>query len=137
MLSLRLESLTKFVGYNDKIIDIGCDHALLDIFLVKNDLVKNIIVSDINEGALNQGRKNIENEGLNKKIDARLGNGFEVLTEKDYIDTVIISGMGTSTIIGILSSDYLKNIQKLILLMDQYLNIINLIWNLKLVILIK
>ncbi len=115
MLSLRLESLTKFVSYNDKIIDIGCDHALLDIFLVKNDLVKNIIVSDINEGALNQGRKNIESEGLNNKIDARLGNGFEVLTDKDYIDTVIISGMGTSTIIGILSSDYLKNINKLII----------------------
>ena len=115
MLSLRLESLTKFVSYNDKTIDIGCDHALLDIFLIKNDLVKNIIVSDINESALNQGRKNIENEGLNNKIDARLGNGFEVLTDKDRIDTVIISGMGTSTIIDILSSDYLKNINKLII----------------------
>ena len=57
MLSLRLSSLTKFVNYNDKIIDIGCDHALLDIFLVKSDLVKIIIASDINVQALNSELK--------------------------------------------------------------------------------
>ncbi len=115
MLSLRLSSLTKFVNYNDKIIDIGCDHALLDIFLVKNDLVKSIIASDINSQALDSGIKNIENEGLSDKIDARLGDGLNVLTEKDNIDTVIISGMGTNTIMGILNNDYLKNINKLII----------------------
>ncbi len=115
MLSLRLSSLTKFVNYNDKIIDIGCDHALLDIFLVKNDLVKSIIASDVNSQALDSGIKNIENEGLSDKIEARLGDGLNVLTEKDNIDTVIISGMGTNTIMGILNNDHLKNINKLII----------------------
>ena len=115
MLSLRLSSLTKFVNYNDKIIDIGCDHALLDIFLVKNDLVKSIIASDVNSQALDSGIKNIENEGLSDKIEARLGDGLNVLTDKDNIDTVIISGMGTNTIMGILNNDYLKNINKLII----------------------
>ena len=114
MLSLRLSSLTKFVNYNDKIIDIGCDHALLDIFLVKNDLVKSIIASDINVQALNSGIKNIENEGLSDKISARLGDGLNVLTDKDNIDTVIISGMGTNTIMGILNNDHLMDINKLI-----------------------
>lgn len=115
MLSLRLSSLTKFANYNDKIIDIGCDHALLDIFLVKNDLVKSIIASDINVQALNSGIKNIENEGLSDKISARLGDGLNVLTDKDNIDTVIISGMGTNTIMGILNNDHLKDINKLII----------------------
>lgn len=115
MLSLRLSSLTKFVNYNDKIIDIGCDHALLDIFLVKNDLVKSIIASDINVQALNSGIKNIENEGLSDKISARLGDGLNVLTDKDNIDTVIISGMGTNTIMGILNNDHLNDINKLII----------------------
>lgn len=115
MLSLRLSSLTKFVNYNDKIIDIGCDHALLDIFLVKNDLVKSIIASDINVQALNFGIKNIENECLSDKISARLGDGLNVLTDKDNIDTVIISGMGTNTIMGILNNDHLKDINKLII----------------------
>ena len=115
MLSLRLSSLTKFVNYNDKIIDIGCDHALLDIFLVKNDLVKSIIASDVNSQALDSGIKNIENEGLSDKIEARLGDGLNVLTDKDNIDTVIISGMGTNTIMGILNNDHLKDINKLII----------------------
>ena len=115
MLSLRLSSLTKFVNYNDKIIDIGCDHAWLDIFLVKNDLVKSIIASDINVQALNSWIKNIENEGLSDKISARLGDGLNVLTDKDNIDTVIISGMGTNTIMGILNNDHLKDINKLII----------------------
>lgn len=115
MLSLRLSSLTKFVNYNDKIIDIGCDHALLDIFLVKNDLVKSIIASDINVQALNSGIKNIENEGLSDKISARLGDGLNVLTDKDNIDTVIISGIGTNTIMSILNNDHLKDINKLII----------------------
>ena len=115
MLSLRLSSLTKFVNYNDKIIDIGCDHALLDIFLVKNDLVKSIIASDVKSQALDSGIKNIENEGLSDKIEARLGDGLNVLTDKDNIDTVIISGMGTNTIMGILNNDHLKNINKLII----------------------
>ena len=115
MLSLRLSSLTKFVNYNDKIIDIGCEYAFLDIFLVKNDLVKSIIASDINVQALNSGIKNIENEGLSDKISARLGDGLNVLTDKDNIDTVIISGMGTNTIMGILNNDHLKDINKLII----------------------
>lgn len=115
MLSLRLSSLTKFVNYNDRIIDIGCDHALLDIFLIKNDLVKSIIASDVNESALNQGIKNIETEGLSDKVDVRLGDGLKVLNSKDSVDTIIISGMGTSTILNILNDDYLKNINKMII----------------------
>lgn len=115
MLSLRLESLSKFVSFNDSVIDIGCDHALLDIFLVENNIVKNMIVSDINEDALEQGKKNIKKAGLSDQIEARLGHGFEVLTEDDKIDTVIISGMGTRTMLNILEDDYLEHINKLIL----------------------
>ncbi len=64
---------------------------------------------------MNSGIKNIENEGLSDKISARLGDGLNVLTDKDNIDTVIISGMGTNTIMGILNNNHLKNINKLII----------------------
>jgi tRNA (adenine22-N1)-methyltransferase len=115
MLSIRLGSLVKYVKYNDKIIDIGCDHALLDIYLVKHNVVKKMIVSDVKETALEQGIQNIEKEGLTSRIDARCGNGLEVLTKKDIVDTIIISGMGTSTILEILSSPKLSKINKLII----------------------
>ena len=115
MLSIRLESLVKHIKITDKVIDIGCDHALLDVHLVKNKFLKSMIVSDVHENALKAGIENIEKNNLSKKIDARLGNGLTVLTDKDNIDTVLISGMGTSTILKILNHPYLSKINKLIL----------------------
>lgn len=115
VISKRLESLVKYIEKNDKIIDIGCDHALLDIYLIKNKYIKNLIVSDIHENALNVGIANIEKYKLKKYIDARLGSGLEVLNENDNIDTILISGMGTNTILDILNNNYLSNINKLII----------------------
>lgn len=114
-ISNRLLSLSKYISKKDKIIDIGCDHALLDIYLVKNKIVKNIIVSDISSKALDQGKKNIEKHKLTKEIETRIGNGLEVLKEEDHINTVIISGLGTSTILNILDNKYINKINKLII----------------------
>ena len=115
MISNRLKSLVKYINKNDKIIDIGCDHALLDIYLIKNKYINNIIVSDISSNALKQGIKNIKKYNLDNYIETRLGNGLNVLNNIDYINTIIISGMGTYTILDILNNKYLENINKLII----------------------
>lgn len=115
MISNRLKSLVKYVNEEDKVIDIGCDHALLDIYLVKNNIVNNVLISDISKNALEQGIDNIKKYNLESNIESRCGNGLEVLNEKDNIDTVIISGMGTNTILDILNNKYLENINKLII----------------------
>ncbi len=115
MISNRLKSLVKYINKTDKIIDIGCDHALLDIYLIKNKYINNIIVSDISSNALKQGIKNIKKYNLDNYIETRLGNGLNVLNNNDYIDTIIISGMGTYTILDILNNKYLENINKLII----------------------
>ena len=52
MISIRLVSLSKYFNYTDRVIDIGCDHALLDIYLIEHKVLKNMIVCDIHEGAL-------------------------------------------------------------------------------------
>lgn len=114
-LSDRLKSLTKYINKTDRVIDIGCDHALLDIYLVKNNIVDNIIVSDVSSNALKQGINNINKYNLTNKIDARCGNGLEVLNDSDIVNTVIISGMGSNTILKILSNKYIKNINKLVI----------------------
>lgn len=115
MIDNRLKSLTKYIKSNDLVIDIGCDHALLDIYLIKQKILNNIIVSDISVNALNQGIDNIKKYNLTEQIDARCGNGLEVLNDNDKINTIIISGMGTNTIINILNNNYLKNINKMII----------------------
>lgn len=115
MISNRLKTLVKYIDSKDKIIDIGCDHALLDIYIIKNNILDNLIASDIHEKALKAGIANIKKEKLSKKIDTRLGNGLEVLNNTDKIDTILISGMGSNTIINILNNEYLKHINKMII----------------------
>ena len=99
MIDDRLKSLIKYIDSEDLVIDIGCDHALIDIYLIKN----------------NQGILNIKKNKLDNKIDARCGNGLEVLNEFDNINTILISGMGTNTILKILDNKYLNKINKLII----------------------
>ena len=111
-LSLRLKSIANLVDSNDVVADIGCDHAYLDIYLVMNNIVPKTLACDINRKALDMGINNIKKYGLEDKIATKLCDGITGIS-KD-INTLILSGMGTSTIIKILSNDNVKNINKII-----------------------
>ena len=100
-LSKRLSVIASFVPDNAIIADIGCDHALLDIYLSKKNIIKKSFAIDITKGALNQADKNIKLYNA-KNIETRLSNGFEKIDIKDNIDTVIMSGLGDVKIISIL-----------------------------------
>lgn len=112
-LSNRLKAIVKFVDKKDCIVDVGCDHGYLSIYLVENKLVKKVIASDINQNALNSAINNIKKSNLD--IETVLSDGIKDVNLKG-INTLVISGMGTSTILHILSdSSKLKNINKLLL----------------------
>ena len=114
-ISDRLSSLAKYIEKDDIIADIGCDHALLDVYLIKENIKDNIIISDISSNALEQGINNIKKYKLDNFIDVRCGNGLEVLNDNDVVNTIIISGMGTNTILKILSNKYIDKLNKLII----------------------
>lgn len=112
-LSKRLESLALLVDKKDSIVDVGCDHGLLSIYLVENKLCKKVIASDVNQNALNSAIKNISLRKLD--IETVLSDGIDSVNLKG-INTLIISGMGTGTILHILKDDSkLTKINKLIL----------------------
>lgn len=100
-LSKRLHAIADMVENESTTIDIGCDHALLDIYLLRNKTVKKAIAADITEGAINQAKKNIELYKVNNLI-LRQANGLDAVNKNDNIDTIIISGLGNQTIIKIL-----------------------------------
>ena len=58
-LSIRLKEISNYVPDNIKMVDIGCDHGLLDIYLVQTKKNIKVIASDINENALSNAIKNI------------------------------------------------------------------------------
>lgn len=107
-LSIRLEAISSLVPNNSKIIDIGCDHGLLDIYLYQKKISNKVIASDINENALNNAKENIKKHNLEKFIETRLGNGLDTLKDTDDIDTIIISGMGAHTVVGIIKNNLNK-----------------------------
>ena len=58
MLSYRLKKIASLIDPNKVVIDVGCDHGLLDIYLTLYN--KNICTaSDINKNALSSAINNI------------------------------------------------------------------------------
>jgi tRNA (adenine22-N1)-methyltransferase len=114
-ISDRLKELSTFVDENDKLIDIGCDHALLDIYLCDEYKNLKVIASDVHEGALKSAEKNIDKFKMNDRIDLRLGDGLTIVNA-DEIDTILIAGMGFNTIKRILSNDTkMTNVKKIVI----------------------
>ena len=111
----RLKKVGDLVDTNSSILDIGCDHALLDIYLVNNKKVEKAIASDVKEGPLKNAKENLKKYQLEDKIELRLGDGLDTYT--DDIDTVVISGLGSNTIIDIINKDFdkLKNVKHFII----------------------
>ena len=113
-LSLRLKEISEYIDEKDVVLDIGCDHALLDIFLSQK-YKKRYYASDLRESALEMAKKNIQKYSAENVI-LKCGNGLSVLDECEKVDTLVISGMGYYTIIKILSNiKNKKSIKKLVI----------------------
>ena len=119
-INARLKKIGDLVEANSFCLDVGCDHALLDIYLLKRNKDIKAVASDIAEGPLDQAKKNIKREKLDGKIETRLGPGLTTYT--DEIDTIIISGMGGRSMIGIFkeSPKVLKKVNTIILSPNNY-----------------
>jgi len=113
-ISERMNSLVKYIHSEDKVMDVGCDHAILDIYLVQTGTLRTIYVGDVNPNALANGKENIEKYELGSNIFPILSYGIEKINEID-VDTIVISGMGSKNIIDILSSPNLDRVFKLVL----------------------
>ena len=116
----RLKKIGDLVEANSFCLDVGCDHALLDIYLVQREKNIKTIASDVKEGPLNHARENIKKYHLEDEIECRLGDGLD--TYSDDIDTIIISGMGGRSMIGIFKAhmEVLKKVNTIILSPNNY-----------------
>lgn len=110
-LTTRLKELANLVDKDVNVVDIGCDHGLLDIYLT---LYNNntCIASDVNENALSFAKKNISKYKLD--IKTVISDGFDNICIKEKT-TAVIAGMGTINIINILKRADLNNIDTIII----------------------
>ncbi|MCQ2770948.1 MAG: class I SAM-dependent methyltransferase [Clostridia bacterium] len=106
-LSNRLQAVADLVC-GDYLIDVGTDHAMLPIYLVKNKIVKNAIASDINKAPLTKAEINIKINHLDGSIKTVLTPGLKGL-EKHPVTDISIAGLGGLNIIEILEeADFVK-----------------------------
>ncbi|MBP1765362.1 MAG: hypothetical protein H6Q65_2420 [Firmicutes bacterium] len=116
ILKPRLAAIAAFVPTGASVADIGTDHAYLPVFLLQSGVVNKAIAADIHAGPYRAATETVAAFGLLDSISVRFGNGLSVLAPSEA-DTVVIAGMGASTIIKILeaSSDITNSLTRLIL----------------------
>ena len=103
-LSKRLEEVASFVPDGARLADIGSDHAYLPAYLALNGKIAFAVAGEVVKGPFENAQHEIEKEGLEAKVKARLANGLAAIEENDQIDTVTICGMGGPLICEILES---------------------------------
>lgn len=113
-LSKRLLAIADFIPDDSHVLDVGCDHALLDLYLVQEKSCTTIAM-DINPNALMCAKKNVMDARLESKIKLICTPGLEGIMIKQT-DYVVISGMGTMTMLEeILTPDICFSLHHVIL----------------------
>lgn len=102
-LSSRLSTIANLVGDVDYVYDVGCDHALLDIYITKHRHNISCVAIDVNENVINQTKRKLKKLGLENKIQLLLNDGLVGLDIPDN-SVIVISGLGTKVILNILKA---------------------------------
>lgn len=101
----RLEKISSYISDNEKVLDVGCDQALLSKILAKRKIYS--IASDLRPNIIENAKKNLT--PLEKEyITFSVNNGVPTILNEEY--TLVLSGMGAHTILDILkNSNYRFN----------------------------
>ena len=116
----RIEAIYSFIDLKDRVVDVGCDQAKLGILLAKRN--QKSIASDISPKVIERASLDIRKLGLDNLIDLRVSNGLQNIKEKEA-DTLVLSGMGTHTILEILNNTKLR-FKKVITISNNYHDIL-------------
>ena len=112
----RIEAIYSLIDENDRVVDVGCDQAKLALMLSSRG--QSSIASDISEKVINKARLDIKSD----LIDLRVSDGLQNIKEGEA-DTLVLSGMGTYTILDILNKTKLR-FKKIITISNNYHDIL-------------
>ncbi len=92
-LSKRLSAVASMVTEGNRLVDVGCDHGYLPLYLYLNKKIPSAIAMDVRPGPLSRAREHIAEYGLEKYIETRLSDGLSALSPGEG-DTLTVAGMG-------------------------------------------
>lgn len=100
----RIKKISSYIEDNEKVIDVGCDQALLSKLLAKRHIYS--IASDVVDSIIERASENLTLEEK-KYIDFRVGSGV-TLNENETDYTLVTAGMGTYTILDIVKNSKVR-----------------------------
>lgn len=92
-LSLRLSAIADMVTTGNRLVDVGCDHGYLPVYLIQQKKIPSAIAMDVRKGPLSRAKEHIRQYGLEEYIQTRLSDGLKNLKAGEG-DTLVIAGMG-------------------------------------------
>lgn len=101
-LSPRLTACCAFVAPGARVVDVGCDHGYLSIYLLTKGIASAVYASDVAEGPLQSALRNAVKFGVRDQISFYLSDGVQNVP-RDF-DTLICAGMGADTMVSILEA---------------------------------
>ena len=102
-LSDRLSCVAQHVLPGLPMADIGTDHGQLPVWLVRTGMVPSAIAMDLRPSPLSVARRQVAMAGVGDRVECRLSDGLEKLTERE-VATVTICGMGGGLMARILGA---------------------------------
>jgi len=102
VLSERLMMSIGMIPEGKVVADVGCDHARVAIWLVKNGIAPRVIATDLRPGPLSHADANIAYFHCEDRIETRLSDGLENLRPSEA-EVILIAGMGGALTVHILS----------------------------------
>ncbi len=102
-LSKRLQAIRAFIEPNERLADIGTDHAFLPIDLVQRGIIKFAVASDV-APTVAIAKQNVADAGLTDQISVRQADGLAGIHPADAISTIVIAGIGGQLITNILEA---------------------------------
>lgn len=107
VLSRRLKALTEMVSQGKEVVDVGCDHGFVSIYLVQNGISPKVLAMDVRKGPLSRAQEHIAEYGLEKYIETRLSDGL-CEYQIGEAQSLVCAGMGGRLMMKILTDSRQK-----------------------------
>ena len=107
VLSKRLKALADMVTPGRSVVDVGCDHGFVSIYLVQQGISPKVLAMDVRTGPLSRAREHITAYGLDSYISTRLSDGLCEFQDGEA-QSLICAGMGGRLMTKILTESRLK-----------------------------
>lgn len=116
ILSKRFQMLADMVTPGNRLVDVGCDHGFLSIYLVQKEICPRALAMDVRKGPLEAAREHVQEASLSSYIETRLSDGLKSYGMGEA-DTMVCAGMGGPLMEKILtdSMDKARGLKELIL----------------------